>query len=196
MTRQIGGYSTSRKNKVIRIAIIMHSQALLSIQEEKVDCLIPTIDTDLLLLADNKSRFESIGTKVLISAVDKVKLCKDKNFTADYFHSLGLKSPQPVNMVEKYEDEIEKGRAGFPAFIKPKDGSSSIDTYKVDNLEDLRVYAEKIGNYIIQPYISGREYTIDIFCDYDSNPVYITPREKLAVRAGEVLKTSLHKTIL
>ena len=158
---------------------------------EAVDCLIPTIDTDLLLLAENKRHFESIGTKVLISAANKVRLCRDKNFTADYFRSLGLKSPRPVNSVEKYESELEKGCVGFPAFIKPKDGSSSIDAYKVDNLEDLKLYAEKIGDYIIQPFIAGREYTIDIFCDYEGNPVYITPRERLAVRAGEVLKTKI-----
>ena len=43
---------------------------LLSIcREEAVDCLIPTIDTDLLILAQNKAKFEAIGTKVLISAV-------------------------------------------------------------------------------------------------------------------------------
>lgn len=177
---------------VPRITDEKHIPVLLDICErEKVDCLIPTIDTDLFLLTENKKHFETIGTKILISDVDKVKLCRDKNFTADYFHSLGLKSPHPANAVEKYEDEIEKSRAGFPAFIKLKDGSSSIDAYKVDNLEDLRVYVEKIGDYIIQSYISGREYTIDIFCDYDGNPVYITPRERLAVRAGEVLKTRI-----
>jgi carbamoyl-phosphate synthase large subunit len=160
-------------------------------EEEKIDCLIPTIDTDLLLLAENKGRFERLGTKVLVSAVDKVKICRDKNFTAEYFNSLGLKSPKPVNTVEKYMGEIESGKAGFPAFIKPKDGSSSIDAYCVENLENLKNYAEKIGDYVIQPYIKGKEYTIDIFCDYDGNPVYITPRERLAVRAGEVLKTRI-----
>lgn len=160
---------------------------LLSIcEEEQVDCLIPTIDTDLLLLAENKARFEAIGTKVLISAVDKVKLCRDKRFTADYFISLGLKSPQPVDDVEKYH-------GGYPAFIKPKDGSSSVDAYKVDCQEDLRVYAAKINDYIIQPFISGREFTIDIFCDYEGNPIFITPRERLAVRAGEVLKTQIYQ---
>ena len=153
-------------------------------EQENVDCLIPTIDTDLLLLAENKEKFEAIGTKVLISAVDKVKLCRDKRFTADYFISLGLKSPLPVDDVEKYA-------SGYPAFIKPKDGSSSVDAYKVEKEEDLRTYANKINDYIIQPFISGREYTIDIFCDYEGNPVYITPRERLAVRAGEVLKTQL-----
>ena len=160
---------------------------LLSICEsEKVDCLIPTIDTDLLLLAENKERFERIGTKVLISGVDKVKLCRDKNFTASYFMSLGLKAPISVDSVKDYN-------YGFPAFIKPKDGSSSVDAYKVDCYEDLNTYAKKIGDYIIQPFVSGREFTIDIFCDYEGNAVYITPRERLAVRAGEVLKTQIHQ---
>lgn len=153
---------------------------------EKVDCLIPTIDTDLLLLAENKEKFEAIGTKVLISAVDKVKLCRDKRYTADYFMSVGLKSPMPVDDAAKYN-------LGYPAFIKPKDGSSSIDAYKVNNAEELEEYAKKVNDYIVQPFISGREFTIDIFCDYEGNPIYITPRERLAVRAGEVLKTRIHQ---
>ena len=170
---------------VCRIKDVNYIPQLLEIcKEDKIDCLIPTIDTDLLLLAENKAKFEAIGTKVLISAVDKVQLCRDKRFTADYFISLGLKSPQPVDDVEKYN-------MGYPAFIKPKDGSSSVDAYKVTNEEDLRTYAGKIADYIIQPFISGREFTIDIFCDYEGNPVYITPRERLAVRAGEVLKTQI-----
>lgn len=158
---------------------------LLSIcEKEKIDCLIPTIDTDLISLAENKERFEAIGTKVLISAADKVRLCSDKKYTADYFISLGLKTPLSVDSVVKYS-------SGYPAFIKPKAGSSSIDAYKVMKKEDLITYANKIGDYLIQPFISGREYTIDILCDYEGNPVYITPRERLAVRAGEVLKTQI-----
>ena len=153
---------------------------------ENVDCLIPTIDTDLLMLAENKEKFEEIGTKVLISAVDKVKLCRDKRYTADYFMSVGLKSPVPVDDVAKYN-------LGYPAFIKPKDGSSSIDAYKVNNAEELEEYAKKVNDYIVQPFISGREFTIDIFCDYEGNPVFVTPRERLAVRAGEVLKTRIHQ---
>ncbi len=172
---------------VCRIKEPEYIPQLLSIcEKEKVDCLIPTIDTDLLLLSENKEKFEALGTKVLISAIDKVKLCRDKRFTADYFISLGLRSPIPVDDVEKYQ-------MGYPAFIKPKDGSSSVDAYKVNNEKDLRAYAGKVEDYIIQPFISGREFTIDIFCDYEGNPVYITPRERLAVRAGEVLKTQIYQ---
>lgn len=178
-------YFCDEKKIVCKIKEKQYIPQLLDIcKNEKIDCLIPTIDTDLLLLAKNKAFFEKNGTKVLISAIDKVKLCRDKRYTADYFISLGLKSPKPVDKVEDYV-------WGYPAFIKPKDGSSSVDAYKVTSEEDLKAYASKIKDYIIQPYISGREFTIDIFCDYDGKPVYITPRERLAVRAGEVLKTQI-----
>ncbi len=177
---------------VCRISEKEYIPTLLEIcEKEKVNCLIPTIDTDLILLAENKHRFEMIGTKVLISQPKKVRICRDKNYTADYFISLGLKSPLPVNSVEKYVSGLKDGSATFPAFIKPKDGSSSVDAYRADNLDNLKLYAEKIGDYIIQPFIAGKEYTIDIFCDYEGNPVYITPRERMAVRAGEVLKTKI-----
>ena len=153
-------------------------------KSEGVDCLIPTIDTDLLVLSENKALFEAIGTRVLVASPDKVKLCRDKSLTGDYFRSLGLSSPKAYTSVEDYDGD-------FPAFIKPKDGSSSINAYKVDNSDDLNLYAERIKDYVIQPYVSGREYTVDIFCDYDGSPVFITPRERLAVRAGEVLKTEI-----
>lgn len=151
-------------------------------KEEKVDALIPTIDTDLLLLAKNRDEFGH--TKVFISSSDKVKICRDKRLTADYFESLGLRSPHPVNDVDDYH-------SSFPAFIKPKDGSSSIDAYKASNETDLKELATRVPDYIIQPFVTGVEYTVDIFCDWYGNPVFITPRIRLAVRGGEVLKTEI-----
>lgn len=151
-------------------------------KEACIDALIPTIDTDLLILSQNKYNFGD--TKVFISEPDKVRLCRDKRFTADYFNSVGLLSPHPVDDYRKYD-------AGYPAFIKPKDGSSSIFAYKVESEDELKPYAEQVPDYIVQPYIEGTEYTVDIFCDYDGNPIYITPRIRLAVRAGEVLKTQI-----
>lgn len=151
-------------------------------RSEKIDVLIPTIDTDLLILAQNKKRFE--GTRVLISAPEKIAICRDKRYTADYFNSVGLKSPHPINDYLKYE-------GGFPAFIKPKDGSSSIFAYKVNSMNELKTYAKQVPDYIVQPFIEGIEYTVDIFCDFEGNPIFITPRIRLAVRDGEVLKTQI-----
>lgn len=149
-----------------------------------IDLLIPTIDTDLLVLSKNKKDFQNIGTKVLVSEKNKIAICRDKRLTATYFQSLGLASPLPV-------DDYEEYHFGFPAFIKPKDGSSSIFAYKINNQHELKTFASQVPDYIIQPFIDGTEYTVDVFCDFEGQPIYITPRIRLAVRAGEVLKTKI-----
>ena len=96
-----------RAEIVCRISDDNYIPMLLDICERnKVDCLIPTIDTDLLLLSKNRSVFEEIGTKVLIANPDKVAICRDKNYTADYFISLGLKSPVPYNDVKTFENFV------------------------------------------------------------------------------------------
>ena len=159
-------------------------QLLRICEADHIDLLIPTIDTDLLVLSQNAAKFDEIGTKVLISKPEKIAICRDKNYTADFFESCDLKTPRTVNDYQLYHGP-------YPCFIKPKDGSSSINAFKVENESELKVYAEQIGDYIVQPFIEGTEYTVDIFCDYEGNPLFITPRIRVAVRAGEVLKTEI-----
>lgn len=151
-------------------------------EKDKIDLLIPTIDTDLLVLSENKGAFKN--TKVLISDPEKIAVCRDKNYTADFFESCGCKAPKTVSCWKDY-DGI------YPCFIKPKDGSSSINAFKVESVDELELYAQQIEDYIIQPFVEGTEYTVDVFCDFNGKAVYITPRVRLQVRAGEVLKTQI-----
>lgn len=153
-------------------------------EKEKIDILIPTIDTDLLILSENSRAFDIVGTKVLVSDYEIVKKCRDKRKTGAIFGQAGLNNPASV-------DDIEQYHLGFPAFIKPLNGSSSIDAYRVDSEQELCDFAIRMPNYIIQPFIDGEEYTIDILCDFFGNPIYITPRKRIAVRSGEVLKTEI-----
>lgn len=171
--------------KVVRIKEGGYIANLLEIcEKDKINLVIPTIDTDLLILAENKAEFEKIGTRVLVSSPDMIGICRDKNLTSQFFVDCGLHAPLPVNDWKEYKDR-------FPAFIKPKDGSSSINAYKVENEKQLEVYAGQIEDYIVQPFVDGREFTIDAFCDFDGNPISIVPRERVQVRAGEVLKTQI-----
>ena len=171
--------------KVVTMKDPGYIEGLLSIcADDQIDLIIPTIDTDLLILSENKDKFERIGTKVMISEPDKIRICRDKNNTSRFFVDCGFHTPVPVNDRKEY-------KSGYPAFIKPKDGSSSIKAFKVENEEELEVYSAQIEDYIVQPFVSGHEYTIDIFCDWDGKPISIVPRERLQVRAGEVLKTRI-----
>lgn len=171
--------------KVVAMKDPDYIQSLLDICiADHIDLLIPTIDTDLLVLSENKEKFDAVGTRVMISEPDKIRICRDKNHTSQFFVDCGLCAPMPVNDWREY-------RSGYPAFIKPKDGSSSINAFKVENAEELKVYAGQIEDYIVQPFVDGKEYTIDIFCDWDGTPVSVVPRERVQVRAGEVLKTRI-----
>ena len=171
--------------KAVSMKDPQYIQCLLNIcEKDEIDLVIPTIDTDLLVLSESKERFHQAGTRVMISTPEMIRICRDKNLTSCFFENCGLHAPQPVNDIANYQ-------AGFPAFIKPKDGSSSINAFRADNMEELRQYAGHIEDYIVQPFVAGKEYTIDIFCDWQGNPVSVVPRERLQVRAGEVLKTQI-----
>ena len=150
--------------------------------ENGIDALVPTIDTDLRILAESKQTFGD--TVVVISDPDRIAICRDKRLTGSFFESVGLRHPATVDDYTKYD-------GGFPAFIKPKDGSSSINAYKVDDPAELEGYCNMVPDYIIQPYVSGTEFTVDVMCDFEGNPIFITPRIRLAVRSGEVLKTRI-----
>lgn len=176
---------TDRRIKLCEISNEAYIDELLKkAVNEHIDLIIPTIDTNLLVLSENRNRFEDNGIKVLISSPEMIRICRDKNTTSQFFIDCGLHAPVPVNNWHEY-------KSGYPAFIKPNDGSSSINAYKVDSEDDLETYARQVADYIVQPFIDGTEYTVDIFCDFDGNLVYTMPRVRLAVRAGEVLKTEI-----
>ncbi|MBQ8228071.1 MAG: ATP-grasp domain-containing protein [Clostridia bacterium] len=151
-------------------------------EKDRIDLIVPTIDTDLQILSESIDAFKH--TRVLISSPDKIAVCRDKNKTAAFFEACGCKAPKTVNDWTLYD-------GSFPCFIKPKDGSSSINAFKAESREELSVYAHQMSDYVIQPFIDGVEYTVDAFCDFEGNPIYIIPRVRLKVRAGEVLKTQI-----
>lgn len=171
--------------KLVNVKDNNYIDELLNIcKREDIDLIIPTIDTDLLKLSENKYLFEKAGTKVLISEVDKIRICRDKNNTSSFFYKIGLNAPKTYNDISKYD-------GSFPCFIKPKDGSSSINAYKVKNMDELIMYSKIINDYIIQEYIDGVEYTVDCFSDFNSNILSVVPRVRVSVRSGEVLKTKI-----
>ncbi len=150
----------------------------------EADLCVPTIDTELLLLSQQRERIEGeTGCKVLISDPKVISICRDKRNTQRFMEENGFLVPHLYN-----EEEISRGEVSFPLFIKPVDGSSSIDTYRADNEKELRSALARVKDPMIQDYMEGEEYTVDVFLDFDSNIISIVPRVRLAVRSGEIAK--------
>lgn len=156
-------------------------------QKENISLVVPTIDTDLLLLAENKQYIEEqTNAKVLISDIEAIRICRDKINTQRFFEQHGFGVP-------KMYGEDEMADIDFPVFIKPKSGSSSINAFKVHNRDELETYQKIVDEPIIQEFVQGEEYTVDVFLDFDSNVITVVPRLRLATRSGEIAKGKIVK---
>ncbi len=153
-------------------------------KKEKIKLIVPTIDTELMIMAKNKELIERITeAKVLISDIRVIEICRNKINTSKFFETNGFGVPKEIKIDRKEETNYK-----YPLFIKPIDGSSSINTFKVNNKKELDFFVEYIENPIIQEFIDGKEYTVDAFLDFESNPITIVPRERIATRSGEISK--------
>ncbi|MGL6100295.1 MAG: ATP-grasp domain-containing protein [Fusobacteriaceae bacterium] len=165
-------------NEIIRIS-----------KEQKINLIIPTIDTELLKLAQNKERIEKeTGAILNLSNLEFIEICRDKYNTQYFFEKNGFGVPRLIK-----EESLKNKDYIFPLFIKPLNGSSSINTFKINNEKELQFFKEYVPNPIIQECITGEEFTVDVFCDFECKPITIVPRKRLATRSGEISKGEVVK---
>lgn len=175
--QQVDGYY-----KVPKLHHPDYIKELLKICEEhSVQLLIPTIDTELLLLSRNRAAFEKIGTNVVISSEAFIENCRNKRKVHKFFAEHGIDSAK----------EISKTEPVFPLFIKPIDGSGGQNTLAIYEEESLlRRYIEDDNLMFLEYYEPKKydEYTCDLYYDKTGVLRCIIPRKRLEVREGEVSK--------
>ena len=94
----------------------------------KVSIVIPTIDTELILMAESKQLFKKNNINIIISNLNLIKILRDKITTNTFFNNLNINTPKLYN-----KENLE-----FPVFLKPLDGSNSMGIYKADNISQIK----------------------------------------------------------
>ena len=146
--------------------------------KNNISIIIPTVDTELILLANSKSLFKASGIIIVISELKLIEVLRDKIKTNKFFNSLNIKTPAIYS-----KDNIK-----FPAFLKPLNGSNSKGIYKADNLEEIKQSDLESKNMMILENIDNiiyDEYTVDLYYDKTSILKCIVPRIRLKVVGGE-----------
>lgn len=152
---------------------------------EKVDLLVPTIDTELLPFAMAREQFRVIGTRVLVSDVETVTIARDKFRTAEFLAKNGVPTPRTIPLADLL---VTEEGVRFPVILKRIDGSSSIGLHTAFSLEEVRRLSLDASCYIAQEKWIGREYTINQFYDQSGRLRGSIPHLRCEVRAGEVSK--------
>ncbi len=174
-------------------------QLLSIVKTNRVKLLIPTVDLDLKLLAQKKSKFAALGCCVLVSTPEVVDICQDKRKTYRFLVKNGFDTPLTVSLpvaesaLRQRPDKGSKKRLSWPYFLKPWDGYASRGNAVVRNRKELLFLGRRIPNAICQEFIKGTEHTCDVYVDFNMKIRCVVPRKRIEVRAGEVSKGQLVK---
>ncbi len=164
-------------------------QLLSIVKANRIKLLVPTVDLDLKLLAQNKPKFTAAGCRVLVSSLEVIDICQDKRKTYRFLIKNGFDTPITMGV----RSALSKKRLNWPCFLKPWDGYAGRGNAVVNNRRELLFYAKRIPNAICQEFIEGTEHTCDVYVDFNMRVRCVVPRKRIEVRAGEVSKAQVVK---
>jgi len=151
-------------------------------RRESVQMVFPLIDPDVARLSMARSKFEAAGVQVAVIPPQSAQIVTDKWLTYQFFRQCDIPTPRSWLPQDVPPDEP------FPIFIKPRFGSASEGTYKLNHPRELEFFSHYISQPIVQEYLPGAEITNDVLCDLSGRVVAVTSRKRLEVRGGEVVK--------
>lgn len=164
-----------------------YAQALVSVCERlDIGLVIPTIDTELRVLADLRQSFMAKGTAVMVCDIELTEIAHDKRRTAEFFAAFGVQSPEIYSL----------DAPCFPAIAKPFDGSLSRGIKILNKPEDFTQNIRDTEHLMLAQYIDPTahdEFTCDAYYDHEGILRCVVPRQRIEIRGGEISKGQTKK---
>jgi carbamoyl-phosphate synthase large subunit len=143
-----------------------------------VGLVVPTIDDELTPFAVAAPAFAAAGVCVAVSPVETTRICNDKHATCVALAAKGIAA------ATSFVPGSLPQQPRFPLFIKPRYGRGSVSAYPVRNARELAFFLDYVPDPVVEEYLDGPEFTIDVLCDFSGRPLSIVPRQRLVIRAG------------
>lgn len=131
----------------------------------KVDAFIPFIDEELDILSQNKNELKNLYHKILISEIMSIKICNDKLLFKNHCKKHKILTPRTTlsgNVV-----------------IKPRLGRGGKDIVYTKNKKVINSFSNN-KKYIIQKFIKGKEFSVDVVYSKNSEIKNIICRERVS----------------
>jgi len=157
-----------------RLVDVLHDAC----EARRIEMLLPTVDSELFPVAMARERFEAMGVTLPISPAECLRLCRDKQLLLDR-----VREQVPVPAYELLTEEAADRVDSFPRFVKPRLGAGSRGVAKILDRKDLEKQPTD-GSVILQEYLPGEEYSVDVYVRRDGVVVGAVPRERMKVDSG------------
>lgn len=99
-----------------------------------------------------------------------------KSRMKEIFRSAGVAVARG-NVIQSEADALALiAETGYPVVAKPDSGVGALDTFRIENAEELAAFFQKkpAADYILEEFISGTIYSFDGLADRDGEPVFCT----------------------
>ncbi|NLC27618.1 MAG: ATP-grasp domain-containing protein [Campylobacteraceae bacterium] len=151
------------------------------VKKYKILYIIPTRDADLPFFARYKKRLEQIGVAVFVASEEAVRFCYDKlHFYETDKDKWAIKTSPDINQIQD-SSLVVKERFGAGAKSMACGVSKS----------EAIAHAKKLKESIFQPFIKGREYSIDCYVDSSMACRGVVVRSRDVVIDGESKVTTI-----
>jgi carbamoyl-phosphate synthase large subunit len=147
-------------------------------EREQVDVLVPTVDTELLPLAEARDELEGRNIRPVLASERTLRDCLDKW----RLHEVCLGATR-VPGTELVDESYEPARLPPPVIVKPRSGSGSRGIRLITGNGDL-MRLPRDGTLLVQELLPGAEYSLDVLAGADGVVRAVVPRERLKVDSG------------
>jgi carbamoyl-phosphate synthase large subunit len=146
------------------------------VKRHGTDVVIPSVDSATVALAVLRPEMERLGVTAVVSDELSCRSMHDKQAARETL--LEHRIPIPDGDL-------------WPKLAKPRFGSSSRGHVVFRDAEELAFWAARHcrGDYLVQPFLEGTEYSVDCFVSAQGKPVGAVARVREVVSGGEVMVT-------
>jgi len=156
-------------------------------RSHRVSILVPTVDAELLPLARAAAEFERAGVRIIGNRARALEICLDKLRLMQQCESV-----VPVPRSAALDDDFDANAWSYPVFAKPRSGSGGRGCRRINGPEDL-MDLPRDGSVLIQEFLPGEEYSVDVLLSEGGCFVVGVPRIRLKVDSGVAV---VSKTVL
>lgn len=163
-------------------------------EQYKVQYIMPLFDSDIDIFCTIRNELLECGICICMSEPAVTKLCRDKYLLARYIEQENICPVIPTCLFA----EADESTCRYPLMGKRRFGGGSEGLIMINNQSEFRFAKEFIidREYILQPYIEGNVFNVDVIRDINGNVVCIA-RQDLLQKAGNPISVEIvEKSIL
>ena len=170
------------------------------IRKHKVKIIIPLLDIDAKKLSENFDVFKRSNVTLIAPPQNITKILVDKYKLFNFLTKNKIDCPKSYISKKEFFKDLKLNKIKYPVILKPRLGTSAKFIAKVNNKKELiffyKFLTENVNksffgkkndkqSILIQQYIQGKEFGLDLFNSIKKEYVFHLLKEKILISNGE-----------